>query len=113
MREPYYIENAIRNFLKETKCKYDEQEAEFDKIIDEKLTTTIENIAKSTLEELYNYCISDDSDLKNREKEISNKISENYKIGIRLFEGFMELNAQISSMTYGKYFKIFDTFDDH
>jgi hypothetical protein len=113
MQEPYYIENAIKNFLNETKIKYDGQEAEFDKIIDEKLTTTIENIAKSTLEELYNHCISDDSDLKNREKEISSKISENYKIGIKLFEGFMELNAQISSMTYGKYFKIFDTFDDH
>lgn len=113
MQEPYYIENAIKNFLKETKSKYDGKEAKFDKIIDEKLTISIENIAKSTLEELYNYCISDNSDLKNREKEISSKISENYKIGIRLFKGFMELNAQISSMTYGKYFKIFDTFDDH
>lgn len=65
------------------------------------------------MEELYNYCISDNSDLKNREKEIYGKISENYKIGIRLFEGFIELNTQISSMTYEKYFKLFDTFEDH
>lgn len=113
MHEPYYIENAIQKFLKETKNKYEGQEADFDKAIDEELITTIENIAKSTLEELYNYCISDNSDLKNREKEIYSKISENYKIGIRLFEGFIELNTQISSMTYGKYFKLFNTFDDH
>lgn len=113
MEEPYYIENVIQKFIRETKSKYEGQEAEFDKIIDEKLTATIENIAKSTLEEIYKYCISDGSDLKNREKEIYNKISNNYKVGIRLFEGFMELNAQISSMTYGKYFKLFDTFDDH
>ncbi|HIC8645122.1 hypothetical protein BAX97_11225 [Elizabethkingia meningoseptica] len=113
MQEPYYIENTIQKFLKETKSKYEGQEADFDKALDEKLPTTIENIVKSTLEELYEYCISDDSDLKNREKEIYSKISENYKIGIRLFEAFIELNTQISSMTYGKYFKLFDTFDDH
>lgn len=113
MQEPYYIENAIQKFLKETKSKYEGQETEFDKIIVEKLTITIENIAKNTLEEIYKYCISDDSNLKNRGNEIYNKISDNYKVGIRLFEGFMELNAQISSMTYGKYFKLFDTFDDH
>ena len=113
MQEPYYIENAIQKFLKETKSKYEGQETEFDKIIDEKLTITIEIITKNTLEEIYKYCISDDSDLKNRGNEIYNKISDNYKVGIRLFEGFMELNAQISSMTYGKYFKLFDTFDDH
>lgn len=113
MQEPYYIEKTIQKFLKETKNKYEGQETEFDKIIDENLSATIESLAKDTLEEIYNYCISDDSDLKNREKEIYNKISNNYKVGIRLFEGFMELNAQISSMTYGKYFKIFNTFDDH
>lgn len=96
MQVSYYIENSIQKFLKETKSKYEGQETEFEKIIDEKLTTSIENIAKSTLEEIFNYCISDDSDLKNREKEIYNKISDNYKVGIRLFEGFMELNAQIS-----------------
>ncbi len=113
MQEPYYIENTIQKLIEGTKNKYEGRETEFNKIIDEKLPTAIENIAKSTLEEIYNYCISDNSDLKNREKEIYNKISSNYKVGIRLFEGFMELNAQISSMTYKKYFKLFDTFDDH
>lgn len=113
MQEPYYIENAIQKFLKETKSKYERQEAEFDKIIDEKLNTTIENIAKNTFDEIYKYCISDNTDLKNREKEIYNKIADNYKDGIKLFEGFIELNAQISSITYGKYFKLFNTFDDH
>lgn len=113
MQEPYYIENSIQKFLKEIKIKYESQEIKFDKIIDEKLTDTIQSIAKNTLEEIYNYCISDDGSLKNREKEIYNKILDNYKVGIRLFEGFMELNTQISSMIYEKYFMLFDTYDDH
>lgn len=113
MQKTYYIENSIQKFIEEAKNKYEGRETELDKVIDEKLPTTIENIAKNTLDEIYNYCVGDDSDLKNHEKEIYNKISDNYKVGIKLFEGFMELNAQISSMTYGKYFKLFDTFDDH
>lgn len=33
MQEPYYIENTIQKFLKETKSKYEGQEADFDKAI--------------------------------------------------------------------------------
>ncbi len=113
MQEPYYIENTIQKLIDEIKNEYKGQKTEFDKIIDKEFPSAIQNIAKTTLEEIYNYCVSDSSDLKNREKEISTKIFSNYNVGIRLFEGFIELNAQINSMIYGKYFKLFDTFDDH
>src|SRR5690606_12953022 len=105
--------NLIQRFIKNVRKKYKNSESEVNQIINEKLLVAIEGITKDTLEEIYNYCISDKSDLKKREKEIINKISENYETGIKVFEGFMEFNAKISSMTYEKYFNLFDTLDDH
>ncbi|GAL86071.1 hypothetical protein ACD_5C00242G0002 [Sporocytophaga myxococcoides] len=113
MEEPYYIENLIQRFIEKLKKNYKNSEEEFGKMINEKLPIVIESISKGTLEEVFKYCFEEENDSRKREKEIVNKVSRNYDLGIKLFEGFMELNAKINSITYNKYFKIFDTFDDH
>lgn len=113
MEKPYYIENLLKDFIQKLKLEYKDSEKEFDKAIQEKLPTAIESITKGLLEEIFDYCLDEQNDFKKRNREIADKISQNYSVGIKLFVGFMELNAKISSMTYEKYFKIFDTFDDH
>ncbi|MEI2273074.1 DUF5677 domain-containing protein [Sphingobacterium sp. ML3W] len=112
MEQPFYIEKTIQRYIDELKDRYECNEKEFNELIKEKLVGITKNIASGVLETIFEACISNNSDLKRREKEICQKISNNYEEGIKVFEGFMELNAQISSMCYEKYYKLFDTFND-
>lgn len=109
MNEPFYLEKTIQKFIND----FESQKENSDKISEEKFKVLINQVTKSTLEEVYKYCLGDDSDLKKREIEISNKIKADYELGLKLFEGFIELNSKISSNTYEKYFKIFDSYEDH
>jgi hypothetical protein len=113
MDKPYYIENLITQRIEYEKSIFKGSEKEFDNLIDEKLPELLTNITSGLMEVTYKYCLDKKSDLKKREKEINSKIKKNYGIGIQLFEGFLELNSKISSMTYDKYYKIFDNDQDH
>jgi len=100
MDEPYYIENLINQRIEYEKSIFKGSDKEFDKLIDEKIPELLSGITSGLLEVTYKYCLDKKNDLKKREKEISAKIKKNYGIGIQLFEGFLELNSKISSMTY-------------
>jgi hypothetical protein len=113
MDEPYYIENLINQRIEYERSNFKGSEKEFGKLIDDKLPELLKSITRGLMEVTYKYCLDKKSDLKNREKEINTKIKKNYGFGIQLFEGFLELNSKISSMTYDKYYKSFDTYQDH
>jgi len=113
MDEPYYIENLIKQRIEFEKSRFKGSKREFEKLIDDKLPELLKSISNGTIEVLYEYCLDKKNDLKKREKEINTKIKKNYGFGIQLFEGFLELNSKISSITYDKYYKTFDTLKDH
>ncbi len=112
MEQEYYIENLIKKAIRKTKSDFKGSKDEFEKFINDKIPETIKTISSGIMEEIYNYCIDDNNDLKKHEKKVVKKINKNYKLGIKLFEGFIELNTKISSITYNKYYKIFTTPED-
>lgn len=113
MEEPYFIENLIGKIIQEQKAAFKGTEAEFNALTDEKLPEIIGNISKTVMDELFKYCLDDNNDFKKWEQKTLKKIDKKYGTGIRLFEAFIELNTKISSITYNKYFNLFDTIDDH
>lgn len=113
MDTPFYIENLIRKVIKESRSKYDVCDDEFKKLMEKKMPSFAEKISKEIIDEITNYCFSEENDLKKREKEITERINSRYGYSIKLFEGFIELNNQIGFITYNKYYKLFDTYKDH
>lgn len=113
MEQPYFIEKSIQNLISKQRKKYKGLEEEFEKGLKDKIPDAINKITKAVAEEIYKYCLDDNNDLKKREKKINKKINKKYQLAIKFFEGFIELNAHISSITYRKYFKVFENLEDH
>lgn len=113
MEEAYYIENLIEKTINEQKAAFKGSSVEFEALIEEKLPEVISSISKVVIEEVFNYCLDDKNDFKKWKQRTLKKINKKYGAGIRLFEAFIELNTKISSITYNKYFKLFDKLDDH
>jgi len=112
MEKPYYIEELIRKEILKRKKTFKGSESEFEEFVNKKLPDIFTNVSKGAMETTYQYCLSDKSDLKKQESDITKKISKNYGFGIKLFEAFIELNSKISSMTYRKYYRVFKELDD-
>jgi hypothetical protein len=112
MESPYYIEKLINDALKKMKAEFDGSESEFEKTakskIDEFLNCVLEPLFKTT----YEYCTSNKSGLKRRERKIKKSIKNKFEKGIVLFEGFIELNTQISSLVYKKFHGLFTEIED-
>lgn len=112
MEEPYYIENLIRNAIEAQKAAFKGTKEEFEALTDEKLPGIISGITKVVMDEVFKYCVDDKNDFRKWELKTLKKINRKYGVAIRLFEAFIDLNAKISSITYNKYFKLFDNIDD-
>ncbi|WP_047450807.1 DUF5677 domain-containing protein [Alistipes sp. ZOR0009] len=113
MERPYYIENLIQDRIDKERSKYQGTSEEFEKEFNKKIPELIKSITGGLAETIFEYCVGEENDLKKRELEIVDKIESKYKTGLTLFEGFIELNSKISSITYDKFYKIFDTYEDH
>lgn len=113
MDSPFYLENLIKEAIKESRCKYDVSDDEFKKLLEKKVSSFTEKLSKEVVNEIIKHCFSEENDLKKREKEVTEKISNRYGYSIKLFESFIELNNQIGFLTYNKYYKLFDTYEDH
>ncbi len=113
MDSPFYIEKLIQKAIKESRSKHDVSDDEFKKLMEKKVSSFAKKLSKKVIDEITKHCFSEENDLKKREKEVTEKISNRYGYSIKLFEGFIELNNQIGFITYNKYYKLFDTYDDH
>ncbi|HKC68682.1 MAG TPA: DUF5677 domain-containing protein [Bacteroidia bacterium] len=111
--ERFFIEKTIQKQLKKHRAEFNGSDEEFRVSMNEKLPKAIEGITAGIIEEIWDYCISNKTDLKKRERKISKNIKNNYGAGIKIFEAFIELNSKISSITYESNYKAFDTREAH
>ncbi len=113
VEKPYYIENLIQDRIDKERSKFKGTSEEFERAFNNNIPDLIKSITSGLAETIFEYCVGEENDLKKRELEIVDKIEGKYKTGLTLFEGFIELNSKISSITYDKFYNIFDTYEDH
>ena len=105
MERPYYIENLIQDTIDKERSKFQGTSEEFEKAFNKKIPELFKTITGGLAETIFEYCVGEENDLKKRELEIADKIESKYKTGLTLFEGFIELNSKISSITYDSFIK--------
>ncbi len=64
-------------------------------------------------DEISRYCLSSTNDNAKQQRKVLKNINSRYKNGLELFGGFIELNSKISSISYNKYYALFDNINDH
>ncbi|WP_339790912.1 DUF5677 domain-containing protein [uncultured Imperialibacter sp.] len=111
--EEFFLERKIKKWLDERKASFKGTDEEFDKKTDKEFSKLVFTISKGIAKSITDYCISPKSDFRRREKQIGKKIKNRYSLGLELFTSYIELNTQISSITYNKYYKLFTTLEDH
>lgn len=112
MAQEFFIEKTIQKAIEEKKADFDGTDEEFEKLINSKLPKIIEGLLENLWDELYEYSFDENNDLRNHQRKINEKISKKYGNGIKLVESFIEMNSQVSTATYDKYYSIYDNYED-
>ncbi|MCD8739372.1 DUF5677 domain-containing protein [Mucilaginibacter roseus] len=112
MDQPFMIEKLIAKAIEEAKAEFKGTPEEFKAHYESKIPEMVKSAATVVLDEVFKYCIGNKSDLKNWERKIHRKIKKQYKFGLKLFTAFIELNNQISSSTYNKFYQQFEDYND-
>ncbi len=112
MEEEYYIERTIQRAIEEKRNNFEGTDEEFESFFKNEVPTIVEEIIRNLTSELFYSSVSEDNQLKSREKKVRKSIKNKYKLGIRLLESFIDINTQIGVLSYSKYREVFNNIDD-
>src|SRR6185312_2820938 len=110
--ERFFLEKAIQKQIEKLRPDFKGSDEEFQNSMKEKFPKAIEEISRGIIEEMLDYCISNKTDLKKRERKIIKSVKNKYGAAIQIFEAFIELNSKICFSSYEKYYKLYETEKD-
>ena len=109
IEEPYYLEKLLQETIDKHRKKFEGDAIEFEKFINKNKKDWLSSIALETFKVIFSAVTKPDE----HKIEIKQKIEKKYHLGLALLQGFITLNEQIGYSFYNKYFKLFDTEQDH